>query len=291
MRTVLAFAAFVFGVFIASVVLTPVLHAFLPFPFERIFRRVQMVAALVGVVALGGFRTGTLAGIGMRWTNGSLRCLWLGALTALPLLAACTVIEVVVGHASLQIRQLTLAGWAVRLVTALATAVAVGVAEEFLFRGFVFTSLRDRLFRGTAWPGMVVTSAAYALVHHLSVPKVPVGASPGLADSLSLALAWPRFVWDWHAAWPSLVGLFLFGMVLNGCAARTRSLYPSIGLHIGAVAYLRMVRLFVRFPSPSSLFWGSYLVYDGVIGWVCLGLMALAARRLFPAEGRCLSGR
>jgi membrane protease YdiL (CAAX protease family) len=276
-------------VFIASVVLTPVLHTFLPFPFERIFRRVQMIAALAGVGALGGFRAGTLAGIGLRWTGGSLRGLWLGALTALPLLAACTVIEVVVGHASLQVRELALSGWAARLATALATAVAVGVAEEFLFRGIAFTTLRDRLFRGTAWPGMVVTSAVYALVHHLSVPKVPVAASPGLADSLNLALAMPRFVWDWHAAWPSLVGLFLFGMLLNECAARTRSLYPSIGLHIGAVAYLRMVRLFVRFPAPSSLFWGSYLVYDGFVGWVCLGLMALAARRLFPAETRCPS--
>jgi membrane protease YdiL (CAAX protease family) len=215
--------------------------------------------------------------------------LWLGALTALPLLAACTVIEVAVGHASLQVRQLTLSGWALRLASALATAVAVGVAEEVLFRGFVFTAVRDRVFRGRVWPGMVVTSVAYALVHHLSVPKVPVAASPGLADSLSLALAMPRFVWDWHAAWPSLVGLVLFGMVLNGCAARTRSLYPSIGLHIGAVAYLRMVRLFVRFPAPASLFWGSYLVYDGIIGWVCLGLMALAARWLFPAEARCSS--
>lgn len=291
MRTVLAVAAFVVGVFIASVVLTPVFHAFLPFPFERIFRRVQMVAALIGVVALGGFRASTLAAVGLRWTGGSLRFLGVGFLTALPLLTVCTMAEVAAGHASLQVRELALSDWAGKLVTALATAVAVGVAEEFLFRGFLYTAARDRLFRGRVWPGMVLTSAVYAIVHHLSIPKTTVGANPGLADSLSLALTLPRFVWDWHAVWPSLVGLFLFGMVLNGCAARTRSLYPSIGLHIGAVTYLRMIRLFVRFPAPSSLFWGSYLVYDGFVGWVCLGLMALAARRLFPCEGRCPSAR
>jgi membrane protease YdiL (CAAX protease family) len=286
LRRLLACVAFVCGVLATAVILTPVLHAVLPFPFERIFSRVRMVAAILGVVVLGGLRRETLARFGMLWNSQSRRFLCQGIVTALPLLVFCTVVEILAGHADLQVRRLDVLGWTEKVVGALATAVAVGFAEEYLFRGFVFTSLRDGVFGGRAWPGMIVTSAGYALVHHLRVQNPSIAADPGLADSLLLALTLPRFVWGWHTAWPSVVGLFLFGMVLNGCVVRARSLYPSIGLHIGAVAFLRMVRLFARFPAPASLFWGSYLVYDGIVGWAGLGVMAFVARRVFPAAGQ-----
>lgn len=283
MRRLLVAVAFVVGVLATAVVLTPVLHAVLPFPFERIFSRVRMIAAILGVVALGGLRRETLARFGALWNSQSGRFLVQGFVTALPLLILCTIVEMLAGNADLQVRRLTALGWTEKVVGALATAVAVGFAEEYLFRGFVFASLRDGVFGGRAWPGMVVTSAGYALVHHLRVQNPSLAADPGLADSLHLALTVPRFVWGWDTAWPSVVGLFLFGLVLNGCVVRTRSLYPSIGLHIGAVAFLRMVRQFARFPAPASLLWGSYLVYDGIVGWVYLGIVALVARRVFPA--------
>jgi len=275
-------AAFIVGVLAVSVVLTPALHGFLPFPFDKIFNRVRMVAVLVGIISLGGFRRDTLKRFGMQWTVESRRFLWTGFVTALPLLVLYTAGEMLAGHAQMQLRPLTPLGWAQKLVDALATGVAVGIAEEFLFRGFVFTSLRDTVFSGRVRPSVLVTSGVYALIHYLSIRNPPIGPDPGLADSLRLALTPPRFLGDWQTSWPSLVGLFLFGVVLTGCAARTRSLYPSIGLHIGSVFFLRSVKLFSRFQPSGSMVWGTYRVYDGMVGWVFLVMMGLLSLRVFP---------
>jgi len=151
-------AAFIVGVLAVSVVLTPALHGFLPFPFDKIFNRVRMVAVLVGIISLGGFRRDTLKRFGMQWTVESRRFLWTGVVTALPLLVLYTAGEMLAGHAQMQLRPLTPFGWARNLVDALATGVAVGIAEEFLFRGFVFTSLRDTVFSGRVRPSLLVTS-------------------------------------------------------------------------------------------------------------------------------------
>jgi len=91
----------------------------------------------------------------------------------------------------------------------------------------------------------------------------------------SAVLAPVQSLADWPSTWPSAVGLFLFGMVLNQCVVRTGSLYPSAGLHAGCVTFLRVVGLFVRFGKPNALLWSTKRVYDGALGWTFILLIGV----------------
>jgi membrane protease YdiL (CAAX protease family) len=87
---------------------------------------------------------------------------------------------------------------AAMLAVAFLVAVVAPVAEEFFFRGYFFTALRN--WRGL-WPAAIGTGIVFGAIH---------GSS---AD--------PAF----------LLPLAFFGFVLCLIYARTRSLYPCIALH------------------------------------------------------------
>jgi CAAX protease family protein len=84
------------------------------------------------------------------------------------------------------------------LAVVFVVAVAAPVAEEFLFRGYFFTALRN--WRGL-WPAALVTGLVFGSVHAVSSP------------------------------WAFLLPLALFGVVLCLLYDRTGSLYPCIALH------------------------------------------------------------
>ena len=275
MKGPVKFVAVVAVVLVSSAVLAPLLHDLLPYPFARIFKRLLMIGAILAAVLFVRIRRDTFARYGMARTPDTVRFLWTGFLTGIAGLVAFALVSVATGHAQVVIRQLSALGRAERIAEALLTGILIGVFEEFLFRGFLFTYTRDRLFRGRALPGMVLTSLLYATLHFLTVGKPVISPDPGIADSVKLMLAPVQSLTDWPMLWPSAVGLFLFGMVLNACVIRTGSLYPSIGLHAGCVAFLRAVGLFLAFGKDDVLLWSSKRVYDGAMGWAFLLLIGL----------------
>jgi membrane protease YdiL (CAAX protease family) len=219
------------------------------------------------------FRRELFVRFGMRWTRDSARFLWTGFLTGFAGLVAFALVSVAAGHTDVVIRQLPASRWAERIAEGLATGILIGVLEEFLFRGAVFTYVRDAVFRGRILPGMAVTSLLYAVLHFIHVRQPVISANPGMADSWRLILAPLQSLADWPEAWPSAVGLFLFGMVLNQALVRSTSLYPSIGLHAGCVTFLRIVGLFLRFDPANTWLWSTKRVYDGAAGWTFLLLI------------------
>jgi membrane protease YdiL (CAAX protease family) len=84
------------------------------------------------------------------------------------------------------------------IAVAILVAVVAPVAEEFFFRGFFFTALRN--WRGV-WPAAIGTGVVFGAIH---------GSSADAAFLLPLAF---------------------FGFVLCLIYARTNSLYPCIALH------------------------------------------------------------
>ncbi len=275
LKGVAKFCAVVAAVLLASALLAPPLHAVLPYSFARIFIRLLMVNAIIAVAIFVRFRRELFVRFGMRWTRESAGFLWTGFLTGFAGLVAFAVVSVAAGHADVVIRQLPAFRWAERIAEGLATGILIGVLEEFLFRGFIFTSMRDAVTRGRVLPAMVVTSLLYALLHFIHVRQPAISPDPGFADSLALILAPFQSLADWPTAWPAAVGLFLFGMVLNQALVQSASLYPSIGLHTGCVTFLRVVGLFVKFGQDDVLLWSSQRVYDGAMGWAFLLLIGL----------------
>lgn len=265
------------GVLIASALLAPLLHDVLPYRFDRIFRRLVMIGAILGVVGLVRFRKGTFVRYGLAWTGDSARHLRIGFALGFFGLLVFVPVSFVWGHAGIAVRELTALRWVQKIAGAAATGVLVGLTEEFVLRGVVFGYLRDSVFRGRVLAAMITTSLVYAALHFVDFRMSPVSPDPGIADSLRLILAPVRALAEGQTMWPAAVGLFLFGMVLNACVVRTGSLYPSIGLHAGSVTVLRIIWFFVGFGPAGSWVWGTKKVYDGAVGWTILLLIGVAA--------------
>ncbi len=270
MKGFLKFVVVFVSILLLSAVLAPVLHDFLPFKFEKIFQRLVMILALLAILLLVKIRRETLVRYGMDWRKESLSLFWTGFLTAIVVLLAFTCTEALIGNARWGLRHYTGIKWVQKIAGCFLTAIVIGPLEEFFFRGFVFTSLRDNLCRGKVLPGMILTSLFYASLHFINLRKPPMALDPGFIDSLKLIAAPLQSFADWQGVWPAAIGLFLFGMVLNFAAARSRSLYPSIGLHVGSVLFVRMVGYFVGFLEHHKLLLSSKKVYDGVLGWIFL---------------------
>lgn len=270
MKGFLKFLAVFAGILLVSAVLAPVLSHFLPYSFARIFNRVVMVSALLAVVIFVRFRKEMLVRFGMDWRQDSRRLFWTGFLTVSAVLVLFTAFQLLMGNAFFSLRDLSWQRWVAKLAGIIAGSLLIGCMEEFFFRGFIFSSLRDKLFRGSVPLAMTVTSLFYASIHFISIRKPVISPDPGFMDSLKMIAAPIQSFANWQAVWPAAIGLFLFGMVLNYCAVRTRSLYASIGVHAGAVLFVRAVGLFVGFMEKNVLLWSTKKVYDGALGWACL---------------------
>jgi membrane protease YdiL (CAAX protease family) len=220
-------------------------------------------------------RRETLERCGLTWRDGSGTPLVVGFVvgaTGLTLLLAATLAS---GHASLVPRDFTSMKWVTVTAGAVLTGVLVGPIEEFVFRGLLFTWVRDRVFRGRVPSALLATSVAYALLHFIDVRRPAIGTDPGVIDSLRLMAAPFRAFGDVGTLWPAGVGLFLFGLVLNALVVRTGALHASMGLHAGCVAVLRLVPYLMTFASDGVRWWGTKKVYDGVAGWVAILLIGV----------------
>jgi len=278
----LTFAAVLSVIVLISALLAPLLYAVLPFPFPRIFDRLLMIGAIVAFVAFVRMRRETIEPLGMAWAGGSAGLLRRGFATGFVALAIFALVSVATGHARAAVRDLSALQWAWRFALACFTGLVVGLVEEVLFRGFLFTRLRKSFFRGRALPAAMLTSFLFFVVHVQNVRRPPAGPDPGFADGMRQVLAFLQSVAAWPDHWPSVVGLFLFGMVLNLAVIRSGTLWPAIGLHAGCVAFLRLTGLFVRFDPANTWLWSTRRVYDGAAGWAFLllaGFLLIARLR------------
>ena len=280
MKGFLKFIAVFAGILLFSALLAPFLHHFLPYSFARIFNRVVMVSALLALGIFVRFRKEMFVRFGIDWRKDSQRLFWTGFLTAAIVLALFTITQLLAGNAYVSFRDLSWHKWVSKLVGCVFGGLLIGLMEEFFFRGFIFTTLRDKLFRGSVPFAMVVTSFFYASVHFVSIRKPVISAHPGFMDSLKMIAAPIQSFSDWQTVWPAAIGLFLFGMILNYCAVRTKSLYASIGLHAGAVFFVRIIGLFIAFLEKNVLFWSTKKVYDGALGWIFLALIGWILSKL-----------
>lgn len=265
-------------ILLASAVLAPIFYDIFqkihPFKFERIFQRIVMIGVLLAAVFFVRIRKATLERFGLIWNTQSFRLFLKGFLTGMLLLGSVSVIRVLSGQATFKPDTFSWGVWALKILAALGTGLLIGVMEEFFFRGFVFRSLQKALWNRT-FLALLITTAFYSIVHFIGLKKIFVDTTPDILDSfrlmtapfLSLAM-WPKF-------WPEAVGLFLFGFALNTAVCRSGSLYPSIGLHAGCVFFIRLDDLFMKFHQPRTLEWGSKVLYDGLVGWGFLILMAV----------------
>ena len=272
---------FVFGaILLLSAFLAPLLFRFLPFKFERIFNRLIMIFSIAAAFFFVRIGRETFIHYGMDWRSGSFKLFGkgfgLGALTLALLVSA----EVFAGAAAWSPKPFHAGLYTGVLAKALLTGFVVGVIEEFFFRGFIYSWIKNRW----RWPWILsvgMTSVFYSLIHFVSRNRPFIGPHPEFMDSLKLTTAPFMAFQMWPELWPHALGLFLFGIVLNLTSLRAGSLYPSIGLHAGCVFFVKSDALFVEFLEKQSIVWPGSAMVDGLAGWIFLLFLGIAAGFLF----------
>jgi membrane protease YdiL (CAAX protease family) len=274
----LKFLAIFAGILLLSAFLAPIFYdlfqLFHPYKFERIFQRIVMILSLIAVACFVRVKKETLLSYGVAWTPQSLRLCGKGFMLGVLVLGIVGVLRVFSGHAVFAPASFSWAGWIAKFALALATGVLIGAMEEFFFRGFIFRSLMS-LTRKQVFLSVLITTLFYAIIHFIGMKKIFVDSDPNFIDGLRLIGAPFLSLAQWPKFWPEALGLFLFGLALNGAAYRSGSLYPAIGLHAGCVFFVRLDDCFLQFDPGRTFFWGSKVLYDGFMGWFFLGAMAL----------------
>ena len=128
---------------------------------------------------------------------------------------------------------------------------------------------------------LFLTSFLYALVHFLDNGQISIPPNPTFYDAIFLVFGYLEpIVARPLQIFPEFFGLFLFGLLLNTAFLKTRSLFPGIGIHAGAVFLIKFQNSFVR-KGFEAYYWfiGNTPLYDGIFEWILLvGLWAFIYR-------------
>jgi membrane protease YdiL (CAAX protease family) len=114
----------------------------------------------------------------------------------------------------------------------LLAAIVIAFIEEAFFRAFLLGGMRREFGDRVA---LIASSAIYALAHLVRSPaRFYVAGYQPTAGLITLAHSVDQFTVP-SVAIPTLIGLFLLGLVLGEAYILTGSVYFSIGLHCGFV--------------------------------------------------------
>jgi membrane protease YdiL (CAAX protease family) len=219
----------------AAIVLAPIVAMAVSaagwrYPFPRIFDRTVMATLLVAMLLSArdlnlaallsrGFRHPAAASIA-RTTRG-----FAVALCAIAILFA---IAIAAGAGGAGDR-----GAAAAMIPKyLLSAIVIAFIEEAFFRAFLLGGMRADFGDRVA---LILSATIYALAHLVRSPArfYVTGYEPA-AGLITLAHSVDQFT-DPAVAIPTLIGLFLLGIVLGEAYILTGSVYFSIGLHCGFV--------------------------------------------------------
>lgn len=286
MKSFFKFLAVCLVILFASALLTPWLFTFLPYKFEKIFNRLVMVSSVAAAILFVRIRRETFADYGLLWRRDRLSLFLTGFWAAFLTLVILTGVRMVLGSSAWAVHEWKWR-WIWRIVRYLGAALLIGTVEEFFFRGFIFRTLKDRFAWGMGW-SVAGTSLFYSLVHFLNEATPLIGPEPTVWDSLRLMAAPFLSLADWRSIAPAALGLFLFGLILNGLVIRTRTLYPAIGVHAGGVFFLKIDGFFVDSFDVEPLYIGTNQMIDGMLGWFALALLAVALQKMIKGTALCL---
>lgn len=265
----------------------PLHHAIAAFggdpEFPKVFRYLAL-ALLVGVLfaTLRPWRDVPRDVWGLRGPVArTLRLLLAGAVAVAVLLTLVACVHALAGAVAWDDAPWAWRKFLRRLPKYLLPAVPFALLEESFFRGWLPDRLRRRHGPRAA---VVVAAAVFALLHAFRRSDAP-DVAPGAAGALAIVAAWARNAADVASTGPSLVGLFLFALVLSAARARFSTLAFSVGAHAAAYAYLPLYSALTQpvhdgVGDPPWSWLGSKWLYDGVPGALLLAaLLVLLARR------------
>ncbi len=158
----------------------------------------------------------------------------------------------------------------------LLSAIVIAIIEEGFFRAFLLGGMKGDFGNRVA---LILSAAIYAVAHLLRSPArfYVTGYEPA-AGLITLAHSIDQFT-DPAIAIPTLIGLFLLGIVLGEAYILTGSVYFSIGLHSGFVLGAKMWPKII-FDRATIPWWiaggGSIPLIGGAAAWaIAIGVLLM----------------
>jgi len=261
--------------FLASIAITifisPLIASFVPFPLHKIMSRAILVVTffmfyhyrehlgIENIKSLG-------LGFDKKW-----RILFVTGIFTATISIGAVLGLMVYGKVRFFVQDITFPGIAEHIAEYLLAGIAVGVIEECFFRGFVLQSL---LKDSSVYFSVFLTSILYALIHYFRIFKsVRVDVLDLETSTRVSSLFFKSFSENLPNVWPSVIGLFLLGILLSVAYLRTGSLALSIGLHAGFVLGVKTISC-VTDVTPPEPFWGGDVVANP-IAWGALVILSL----------------
>jgi len=207
------------------------------FPFPRIFDRTVMATLLIAMIwAARDLDLASLLSRGFRHPAApSIVRAIRGLVVAICAIAILFALALAVGGKGSGIGDL---GAAASLIPKyFLSAIVTAIIEEGFFRAFLLGGMKGDFGNRGA---LISSAAIYAVAHLLRSPArfYVTGYEPA-AGLITLAHSIDQFT-DPAIAIPTLIGLFLLGIVLGEAYILTGSVYFSIGLHSGFVLGAKM---------------------------------------------------
>jgi membrane protease YdiL (CAAX protease family) len=165
----------------------------------------------------------------------------------------------------------------------LLSALAIAFIEEAFFRAFLLGGMRADFGNRVA---LISSAAIYAVAHLVRSPArfYVIGYEP-TAGLITLAHSIDQFT-DPATAIPTLIGLFLLGIVLGEAYILTGSVYFSIGLHSGFVLGAKLWPKIVL--NRAAIPWwvaggGAIPMIGGAAAWLIATAIFLTLRPIADA--------
>ena len=269
MKKIITFISLFCIILLTSSLLSPVIYSHTDFKFHRIMSRLIMVQFLA--VAFWLYRKADKTNIkklfinyGLRWQKGiSKKHIAIGFGLTFLVLVLLMCVEVPLGARYLKLN--IKAKWPLQIIEYICAAFIIGFIEEFFFRGMVFKKAKNVSLVFAYF----FTNSFYAIVHFFKAGHVPVGETATVYDSFRIIAGLLEPFADPVSILPAFIGLFIFGSLLSYAYEKTRSLYYSIGIHAGAVFFLKIDGFFLHTNNDASqLIYGDKNVYTGILGWI-----------------------
>jgi membrane protease YdiL (CAAX protease family) len=235
----------------AAAVLSPFAAAALAamgfrFPFPRIFDRTVMVTLLAAMlIASRSMGFGALMRAGFAKPRANLARVSIGLAISMSAIALLFGLAI----ASRSGAPVSIGALLLRALKFALPALVIGVIEEGFFRAFLLGGMRRDFGPRTA---LVASSALYSIVHLVRSPARYYLTGFHFGAGLHNLAASAAQLGHPIVAAPTLIGLFLIGMVLGVAFIVTGTVWFSIGLHAGFVLGAKTWPLIAHGNAPIS---------------------------------------
>jgi len=236
------------------------------YDFGKVMRRIILgVTILIIFLFRKPLMINSLSTIGIKHTTGWWEHLQMGFFLSTGIFILYTSFLFITGTKILEVDAKSLGDLFFQLFKILLIAGLVGCIEEIFFRGFIFQSFLRNMHTVSA---VCASSLFYSLLHFF---RVKLLVSPGFQPFIGFEVIYQSFaklLINFNTSMPTIIGIFLVGVVLSYACLRTNSLYFAIGLHAGWIVLIKTnILLFDHVGTNLRWLFGDSKVVTGVLGW------------------------